>query len=308
MTIQNNSIKKDAFRTIKIICPNCKNSKSINLPLQMIHQSDGIVTVSIPSGLVCDHPFQVFVDKNGSVRGYQSIDIDFGKIEYFEANHDKSRIITYALSNLFKEIIHLIRLKSKEKKILGGAIFTHDGYIIYSSLSDNVFYSISKELEFRNSNDLLNFRRQAILLNKFEKVYVNLLELQNSQLAIVFQISADIDSRMADFIQNNLVNNIIAINFKVDGKVVHTGNYWIYSTVKKQDLTSESEEIEINGIKVAKNVIQNFDFIEAVGKHHEYTGKIYFTDRYVQLMRGLANTMANAYKFMSKLNKKPDGY
>jgi len=35
--------------------------------------------MSIASGLVCEHQFQAFVDKNCAVRGYQRVDFEFEK-------------------------------------------------------------------------------------------------------------------------------------------------------------------------------------------------------------------------------------
>ena len=37
--------------------------------------------MSIASGLVCEHQFQAFVDKNYMVRGYQRVDFEFEKIK-----------------------------------------------------------------------------------------------------------------------------------------------------------------------------------------------------------------------------------
>jgi hypothetical protein len=36
-----------------------------------------LTTISLPKGLVCDHHFQAFVDKNFVVRGYQKVDFEF---------------------------------------------------------------------------------------------------------------------------------------------------------------------------------------------------------------------------------------
>ncbi|MFX1498563.1 MAG: hypothetical protein ACFFBH_13635 [Promethearchaeota archaeon] len=58
---------------VKFVCPTCKNSKEITIPqYSTVH----LITVSIPKGMICDHHFQAFIDKNYSVRGYQKVDID----------------------------------------------------------------------------------------------------------------------------------------------------------------------------------------------------------------------------------------
>lgn len=58
---------------VKFVCPTCKNSKEITIPQ---YSTSHLITVSIPKGMICNHHFQAFIDKNYSVRGYQKVDID----------------------------------------------------------------------------------------------------------------------------------------------------------------------------------------------------------------------------------------
>ncbi len=43
----------------------------------MINKARHLTTISLPKGLVCDHHFQAFIDKNFAVRGYQKVDFEF---------------------------------------------------------------------------------------------------------------------------------------------------------------------------------------------------------------------------------------
>ncbi|MHA2222908.1 MAG: hypothetical protein ACXAAO_12740 [Candidatus Thorarchaeota archaeon] len=64
---------------LNIVCPdpNCKTQKEITVPLSTLTQSEsGIVTISISKNLVCSHGFQVFVDKEGRIRGYKKPDFE----------------------------------------------------------------------------------------------------------------------------------------------------------------------------------------------------------------------------------------
>jgi len=65
---------------IKFICPVCKAEKALQFPKSVITQAKGLSTMSIARGLVCEHQFQAFVDKNCAVRGYQRVDFEFEKI------------------------------------------------------------------------------------------------------------------------------------------------------------------------------------------------------------------------------------
>ena len=61
---------------IKFICPVCKAKKLLDVPKSVIVDAKQLTTMSIARGLVCDHQFQAFVDKNCQVRGYQRVDFE----------------------------------------------------------------------------------------------------------------------------------------------------------------------------------------------------------------------------------------
>ena len=62
---------------IRFICPVCKAERILHFPKSVITQAKGLTTMSIAKGLVCEHQFQAFVDKNCAVRGYQRVDFEF---------------------------------------------------------------------------------------------------------------------------------------------------------------------------------------------------------------------------------------
>ena len=65
------------YSDVKIDCPVCKASKVMKFPKSVISKSRHLTTISLPKGLVCDHHFQAFLDKNFAVRGYQKVDFEF---------------------------------------------------------------------------------------------------------------------------------------------------------------------------------------------------------------------------------------
>ena len=62
---------------ILVICPICSESKKLEFPKSICESTDNLTTISIPKGLICNHPFQAFVDKNYKIRGYQKVDYEF---------------------------------------------------------------------------------------------------------------------------------------------------------------------------------------------------------------------------------------
>ena len=69
----------DDSAKIQFICPVCKSEKILSFPRTIVNQATGLTTMSIAKGLVCEHQFQAFVDKNFKVRGYQKVDFEFEK-------------------------------------------------------------------------------------------------------------------------------------------------------------------------------------------------------------------------------------
>lgn len=59
---------------ITVECPKCNKSKSIPLPIPV--KPEGITTVMIPIDIVCDHQFQVFLDRSLNIRGYLTADFN----------------------------------------------------------------------------------------------------------------------------------------------------------------------------------------------------------------------------------------
>jgi len=63
-------------KKIEVICPICKTRDLIGIPEKKISNSSHLTTVSIHKGLICPHHFQIFVDKNLQIRGYQKVDLE----------------------------------------------------------------------------------------------------------------------------------------------------------------------------------------------------------------------------------------
>ncbi|MHA1498883.1 MAG: hypothetical protein ACTSRT_15240 [Promethearchaeota archaeon] len=75
-TIQVQMNELNEYSPITFICPVCKTRKELKIPNVIINEARQLTTVSIPKGLVCEHHFQAFVDKNFVIRGYQKVDFE----------------------------------------------------------------------------------------------------------------------------------------------------------------------------------------------------------------------------------------
>lgn len=77
-------IDKIYMDIVLIQCPKCQIKRIIKVPIKIITQNQRLTTVSIPFGLICNHSFNAFVDKNFKVRGYQKVDYELSEMEIFE--------------------------------------------------------------------------------------------------------------------------------------------------------------------------------------------------------------------------------
>jgi hypothetical protein len=68
-------------RYIEVICPVCKARRVIQIPKSIVNQASQLTTISVPQGKVCQHHFQLFIDKNFSIRGYQKVDFQLNPEE-----------------------------------------------------------------------------------------------------------------------------------------------------------------------------------------------------------------------------------
>ncbi|KKM08373.1 hypothetical protein LCGC14_1724380, partial [marine sediment metagenome] len=73
MQVPNSTIK------IQVTCPICKTRDIVGLPERTLKENSHLITVSIHKGLICPHHFQLFIDKNLRIRGYQKVDLELNK-------------------------------------------------------------------------------------------------------------------------------------------------------------------------------------------------------------------------------------
>lgn len=214
MTEANDTSSKEDLASIHVVCPSCKSQKNLNIPTKIINQAKQLTTVSIPSGAVCEHGFQAFVDKNFAVRGYQKVDFEFYKMEFYEGGFDSSEAetenTTASLSSkpLFQEIIKLLRGFVDDKEILGSGIFTIDGNVLYSSLPSNTLFSIIREFEARSSQKLSSLKKMYLELENNQKLCSNYIEIQDMRFALVLFFSELVKLGMGNLYLNDLVKKI----------------------------------------------------------------------------------------------------
>jgi hypothetical protein len=104
---------------ILIVCPACNSRKELEFPKSAINQAKPLTTMSISSGLICEHQFQAFIDKDFKVRGYQKVDFEFEN-KNLEDQRLNSNSFKKEDEDLFKNLIlkgNYLEYRSKESSL-----------------------------------------------------------------------------------------------------------------------------------------------------------------------------------------------
>ena len=201
-----NSDDTENYYKIQIICPKCETKKFLEIPEKIINQSKQLTTISIPAGIICEHSFQAFADKNFKIRGYQTVDFEFSKLEYLEED-----ISTISSLPIFNQILMLLRGSITDNDIIGSALFTEEGRVLYTSLPQNTLFNTIREFEVRNKSKLTHIKKIYLELENNQKVcsqYIELKNVEDSKFILVLFFSEKVKLGMGNLILKELAQKI----------------------------------------------------------------------------------------------------
>jgi len=81
-------------KSLSISCPICRSKKIIKIPTSIVDKSKQLTTISIPKGKICNHHFQVFIDKNFIIRGFQKVDYELKEMQLAKQKLQSDRELT----------------------------------------------------------------------------------------------------------------------------------------------------------------------------------------------------------------------
>jgi len=139
----------------------CGLKKDVQVPLSLFSEKKfGHVKIQVPKGAVCqDHEFIVFLDVEGRIIGYETVDISILSIAKFETQEDGSFEDGKTIS--LREFI----------EILGFRCFAG---LLHAKLFNYPLYIIMKEEEYKINLDVLN----NILDDAMPEMYKNTRSLK----------------------------------------------------------------------------------------------------------------------------------
>ncbi|MFX1478801.1 MAG: hypothetical protein ACFFCI_11785 [Promethearchaeota archaeon] len=203
--------QSETFKNVLVICPECKTQKYLKVPSKILIQSQNVVTVSIPTKTICDHHFQVFVDKNGDVRGYQRVDFEFPTVEYYESRgiaglvEDLKNLTTLPL---FQDIIAILRGSVDNREILGSAIFTVEGSVLYTSISHDTLLNTIRELEVRDEKKLHSISKMFLELRNRQKVCAEYIKIIDKEFILVIVCSRIVNFGIGNVYLQRIIQGI----------------------------------------------------------------------------------------------------
>ncbi|MFW9939969.1 MAG: hypothetical protein ACFFFT_02935 [Candidatus Thorarchaeota archaeon] len=222
MTLPNglDTSSSEFYEDILIRCPICKENRALRLPIKIINQSKQLTTVSIPSGLNCEHGFQAFIDKNFVVRGYQKVDFDFSKMELYETSTNvleekKENDIEgkdFISMRIFQNIIQLLRDCVDDKEIIGSGIFSEEGKVLYSSLPQTTLFNTMREFEVRSERNLVSVKHMYLELENREKFISKFIEIEGIKINIVLMFSFRVKFGMGNLHLRDLLRKVEKLN------------------------------------------------------------------------------------------------
>ena len=212
----------ELFNYVRVKCPKCEKEKSLKIPIKIVNQNLNITTINIPKGMICDHSFQILIDKSFKIKRYQLIDceshlLEFSKNSDEEDSTEKDEDITHFISfPFYQDVIGVIRESIDEREVLGTAIFTIKGKVIFASIPSNLLFNVIKEFDFRNEKQLLPMTKMYIETDNLQKIFSECIEILNKSVIFVLIFSEKVNFAMGTMIFRDLVKkvNMIIRNYK----------------------------------------------------------------------------------------------
>ncbi|MFX1329614.1 MAG: hypothetical protein ACFE91_15915 [Promethearchaeota archaeon] len=199
-------LQEENFKFIQVVCPKCEKLKSLKIPIKIVSQTQNLTTISIPKGMICEHSFQMLIDRSFTIRRYQVADYKFQKIEYYqnsEAENLREEIddLTHFTSfPFYKDIINIFRESIDDREILGTAIFTDKGNVIYASVPSNLLFNIIKEFEVIRERKLQDITKMYIEVRNHQKIFLETITILNHTIIIGLIFSKRVNFGMGTMI------------------------------------------------------------------------------------------------------------
>jgi hypothetical protein len=182
-----------------------------------VNQTKHEITINVPKGIVCDHEFQVFINKYFTIERYNVVDFEFHKIEYLESGNleelqKEQGASSEAISPIFQEIIKLLRNSIDDRDIIGNAIFSLEGKLLYASIPPDILFNVIKEFEIRRGKNLKNLMRMFLELKNNQKICSEYIEIQGINFLLVLIFSKKVNFGMGSMLLREIGKSLQSLS------------------------------------------------------------------------------------------------
>ena len=212
-TLENYDLTDEIFKDVQIICPKCEARKDLKIPVKIVSQTQNLTTIGIPQGMICEHSFQILIDKSFTIRRYRIVDYKFHKLEYYKNSNgnnlqEDNDLTLFTSFPFYKDIINIFRDSIDDREILGTAIFSDTGKVIYASVPSTLLFNIIKEFEFRRKTQLQEITKMYIEVENHQKIFLEYIEIQNIKISFVLIFSERVNFGMGTMILKDLKKRV----------------------------------------------------------------------------------------------------
>jgi hypothetical protein len=256
------SAGNEEFFKVQVVCPVCDKFEYLQIPKEGILSSKrGLSTVFVHNQLVCEHSFQIFIDKNGSVRGFETPDFEL-KFSLEE------KIPTSAEPDSVNTLLLLKAVLSEEflLKSLRCGLNKHDIICItenetlkmqYEPFFQKLFGSYAPSILTSSLEEYNQNIRNKVYGSEHKTTFVF-----NPDIGVVIKEPFDKKFKIEKFSFENSFLHLININIDNDEAIINK----LYLTLLKilDSAKVVVEQVKSKKIKNRKATIQKFQ--ELIGK------------------------------------------
>ena len=138
----------------------------------------------------------------------------YPKTEYLQSERLKNEEIEGEDKNpitslpFYNEMINVLRNCVDDREILGSAVFTTKGNVLYSTIPHNTLLDTIREFEVRNKEKLHSITKMFLELKNHEKVCSEYLEIHDLEVILVLIFSEMVNFAIGNMYLRDVVKKI----------------------------------------------------------------------------------------------------
>ena len=102
----------------------------------------------------------------------------------------------------------MLRSVVDDREILGVAVFTKEGKVIYNLVPIDMLFNIIKEYEYRMEKQVQAIAKMYLVLKNRQKIFSDYIKIQNIEYNLVLVLSASVNFGMGTMLFNDIKNKI----------------------------------------------------------------------------------------------------